>query len=304
MKNKRKIEIKNPRLQRVRNSLRNLIIEATSARRMEMRTRMKELETSNNGTRRTIRDFTPDELKEYRALQQQESRLGQYLRQSICFCMTCQSRDRDMVYIKSHYSWYCTECYSGQRDYAKELFQTIGKTKPEGHEEKAIHEHYETFLDYEESHEIELKLVREGILIYLLKLHNPLDVLSYGVLMELLERAQKPIKFVLKSLKEEKFIELGSSSDKFKVSLTQQGEKEAKSLLNKVKGVESYKDYFFNSLENFKHFNAIQSDLYESTYPWIFEKMVNGLKAEKASSEEINLKIDEFKESFGYFYES
>lgn len=144
MKNKRKIEIKNPRLQRVRNSLRNLVIESTSARRKEMRTKMKELETYNNGTRRSIRDFTPDELKEFRALQQQENRLGQYLRQSICLCLTCGKRDRDMVYNKSQFSWYCTECYGEQHRHAKKLTRT--KQEDLTYADKKSGVYYDTFL--------------------------------------------------------------------------------------------------------------------------------------------------------------
>ncbi|KKL08915.1 hypothetical protein LCGC14_2571100, partial [marine sediment metagenome] len=141
---KRKIEIKNPRLQRVRNSLRNLIIEATSARKMEMRTRMKELETSNDGTQRRLRDLTPDELKEYRTLQQKKARLGEYLRQSICLCLTCGKRDRDMVYNKSQFSWYCTECYGEQHRHAKKLTRT--KQEDLTYVDKKSGSYYDTFL--------------------------------------------------------------------------------------------------------------------------------------------------------------
>jgi hypothetical protein len=32
------------------------------------------------------------------------------LSDSICVCSICQKDDRDMVYIKSHDTWYCTKC--------------------------------------------------------------------------------------------------------------------------------------------------------------------------------------------------
>jgi len=299
MRDKRAIIIKNPRLREVRNNLRLILLSAVTDRLTNLLDERQKLKIGKDGS--------PSELSQYRDLQKQESQLSMSADKSICKCVACGKADRDMVYNKPYRAWYCTECYNMHRAYAKELFQVIGKTKPQGHEETAIHELYETFLDYQESHEIELKLVREGILIYLLRFHGPSDEPSYATFTEIqnvLGRSQKAIIHVLNSLKHEGLIELKGSSDKLKAWLTQQGKIEAERVLNKVKGMDKevpiFKRDFPSTLEDFNLLFATHSEMLEYRYPEIFEKIAIDLKSEKASSEKIKRKIDELKNIFDY----
>ncbi len=218
-----------------------------------------------------------------------------------------------MVYNKSYDAWYCTECYDMHRERAKELFQVIGKTKPQGscHEDTVMHELLETFLDYEESHEIELKLVREGILIYLVRFHYPSNDspshASFAEIRSVLKRSEKPINHVLHSLEREGFLELEGSSDRPEARLTRQGVIEAKRVLSKVQGAGKdgpgypiYPIYFPSTLEEFDFLFASRSDMLEYDNPHLFEKIVNDLKAEKVPKEEIKRRIDELKELCDY----
>lgn len=148
MRDKRAIVIKDPQLQKVRNDLRIVLMKAVNKRLIELLHARERLRVSTNGVYRTIDDLSPDELKQFRQLQDQESKLRDLADRSICYCVECKKPDRDMVYNKAYDAWYCTECYGMERAYAKELQQKRAKTggKPKGHEEKAIENHSKTFL--------------------------------------------------------------------------------------------------------------------------------------------------------------
>lgn len=308
MKDKHAIIIKDPHLQKIRNNLRNVFFQAARSKRKEYFNQCQDILVNPDGTHRSVDDLTSDELKKFRFLQEQENQISDMINRSILTCVSCGKGYEDMVYNKAYCAWYCTECYEMHRDYAKELFQTIGKTKPVGHEEEAIHELYETFLDYEESHEIELKLVREDILIYLLRFPDSSDRFSYTTIEEIhkvLERSQKAILHALNSLKDEGIAKLVESSEHFKTRLTQQGLVEAEKILSKVQGDNDYSPAVFSrdfpqTIEQFKILFVHHSNMLEYEYPEIFERLANDLKAEKASTEEIKLRIDELKEIFNY----
>ena len=42
-------------------------------------------------------------------------KLFSLMRRSICKCARCSSQDKDMIYIKIHGEWYCTECHDNDR---------------------------------------------------------------------------------------------------------------------------------------------------------------------------------------------
>ena len=148
MRDKRTIIIKNPRLQKIRNNLRSVLIEAIHVRTKNIRNQLKDLKKNPDGTRRTIDDLTKEELKKYRALQEEENYLRDLSYRSICMCVACGKGERDMVYNKAYDAWYCTECYNLHRAHAKKLAKKKkeGAAKPQGHEEKALDELYKTFL--------------------------------------------------------------------------------------------------------------------------------------------------------------
>jgi hypothetical protein len=144
MRDKRAIVIKNPRLQKIRNNLRDIILEAVLAKSKRIRNQMQNLKKNPDGTGRSIRDFSPDELVKFRTLQEEQSDLRMLSQRSICMCIACGKGERDMVYNKPYDAWYCTECYDLHRTHAKELAEK--KKQPQGREEEAIDELYKTFL--------------------------------------------------------------------------------------------------------------------------------------------------------------
>ena len=148
MKKKKTIAIKNPKLRKIRNSLRKMLLKAVSVKWNEIHDEWREFFFNPDGTRRSIRNLPPDELEKFRQLQDQENSLRDLADRSICKCVACGSPDRDMVYNKAYDAWYCTECYGLHRAHAKELAKKKkeGAAKPCGHEEKAIDELYKTFL--------------------------------------------------------------------------------------------------------------------------------------------------------------
>ncbi len=203
-----------------------------------------------------------------------------------------------MVYNKSYDSWYCTECYTGHRLYAKNLFQTIGKTKPQGYEEEVIHELYESFLDFEESHEIELGLVKEGILIYLLRFHFPSSNSPYASLSEIqgvLGRSQEVIIHVLNSLERDGVINLLPDANDIKARLKKYGIEEANIALRKAKRFMSFSDSFPTDLEEFHLFLDLRSDEIEYENPKLIETLIKELKSENAPPEKIKQKVEELK---------
>lgn len=148
MRDKRAIIIKSPRLQKVRNNLRIILMKAVTQKLIELLHERKKIEVTTDGVYRSTRDFSPDELKQFRHLQDQENILSDLANRSICTCIACGSPDRDMVYNKAYDAWYCTECYGMERDYAKELRQKRARLggKPKDNEEKAVESHSKTFL--------------------------------------------------------------------------------------------------------------------------------------------------------------
>ncbi len=144
MRDKRAIIIKDPRLQKIRNNLRHLFLAAVSAKWNKLFDEMDRLRYTPGGTRRTVDDFTSDELKEFRAYQAQQNDLRKLSDKFICKCVMCGKADRDMVYNKAYKAWYCTECYGLERTSA--MKRAKSKSKPQGHEEKAVESHSKTFL--------------------------------------------------------------------------------------------------------------------------------------------------------------
>ncbi|MFX1457643.1 MAG: hypothetical protein ACFFDB_19935 [Promethearchaeota archaeon] len=140
MRDKRSIIIKNPKLIIARNSLRMVLMQAVNRRLIDLLHQEEKMEKNANGTYRSIKDFTPSELNQYRELQNWQSELRDIASRSICKCVACGKGDRDMVYNKAYDAWYCTSCYGMERDYAK------ASKKAKRHEGKAIESHSKTFL--------------------------------------------------------------------------------------------------------------------------------------------------------------
>lgn len=145
MRDKRAIIIKDPRLQKIRNNLRGVIIQAYHAQWKEIHDKWRAYFFNSDGSRRDIDDLSPVELRQFRELQEQENNLSNSLDRSILICVACGKADRDMVYNKAYNAWYCTECYGLERTTAQERARVPQKDS-KSCEEKAIEEHSKTFL--------------------------------------------------------------------------------------------------------------------------------------------------------------
>jgi hypothetical protein len=122
MKDKRAIIIKDPRLQKIRNALGNIILEAYHIQYKSIHNKGRTLLIKDDGTNQDIDELSPNKLKKFRQLQKQESKLRDLARRSICMCVSCGRGDQDMVYNKPYNAWYCTECYGMHLASARERF--------------------------------------------------------------------------------------------------------------------------------------------------------------------------------------
>ena len=145
MRDKRAIIIKSPRLQKIRNNLRLLLLKAARTERERLYKEWRGFLVGSEGKRHSIKEFSQDKLEQFRNLQEQEEILKSISDRSICKCIACGKADRDMVYNKAYDAWYCTDCYGLERSVA----QRRTKTRERGSkscEEKALEEHSKTFL--------------------------------------------------------------------------------------------------------------------------------------------------------------
>ncbi len=117
MKKTRKIIIKNPRLQYIRNNLRKIIVLATKSR-MSILRHQERLYCEN----RDAVHNTPSQQKRERYLLNKRYELGRILKRSICSCFSgnqCSNQAEsdtsfvDMVYVAYEGAWYCIMCYEG-----------------------------------------------------------------------------------------------------------------------------------------------------------------------------------------------
>jgi len=103
MKDERKIVIRNERLRKIRNNLRQILIRAVWDEFWIL------------GHYASLYppplDLPPEELAELYYLEGTRHKLSSLKRRSICECARCSSQDKDMIYIGFHDEWYCVECH-------------------------------------------------------------------------------------------------------------------------------------------------------------------------------------------------
>lgn len=100
MNKKKTIALKDPRLQAIRNSLREVINQTVLKERRELFESMKKQDRGST-----------DGYKRYWDLYAERSVLKSYLRNSIIECPACFAIDRDMRYNPYDKAWYCVDCY-------------------------------------------------------------------------------------------------------------------------------------------------------------------------------------------------
>ena len=102
MNKKRTISIKDPRLQRIRNSLRYIISEAVIKERGDLI--REKSETSIDDPRRPI-------------LADKRDKLDTAWEKSTCVCPICHSRTSDMTFNPADEYWVCVKCYQEHHEF-------------------------------------------------------------------------------------------------------------------------------------------------------------------------------------------
>ena len=107
MKDERKIVIRNEKLQKIRNNLRQILLLAV----------WDEIEILGNyaSLYPPSLDRPPEEEVELYYLQGTRHKLFSLMRRSICKCARCSNQKNDMIYIELHDEWYCVECHENDR---------------------------------------------------------------------------------------------------------------------------------------------------------------------------------------------
>ena len=108
MKKRRTIVIEDPCLKKIRDNLRMFLIQVVVRLEDEIQER---IESIIYGKNRNFRELTSEEEKEVDKLNLELRKYMSLMRDSICYCDTCQSKDKDMSYNPMLKKWYCIDCF-------------------------------------------------------------------------------------------------------------------------------------------------------------------------------------------------
>ncbi len=111
MKNGRTISIKNPKLQKIRNNLRLIILKECSKRQMEIMDQKRKLRFDKDGNYIRSDDETDEILQ---GLTKKWWEIETPLRASIIQCPVCNKHNKDMTYLRKSKTWFCVEHYKTQ----------------------------------------------------------------------------------------------------------------------------------------------------------------------------------------------
>ncbi|KKK50844.1 hypothetical protein LCGC14_3120950 [marine sediment metagenome] len=112
MNKKRTISIKDPRLQRIRNSLRYIILEAATEEISRMMNERREIvkKLQNNSENKGLYEKKLELIDKI-------DKLRTAWDKSICVCPICGSRVNDMTFNPASKSWYCVKCYQEHHEF-------------------------------------------------------------------------------------------------------------------------------------------------------------------------------------------
>ncbi len=117
MKKKRIISIRDPKLKKIRDNLRLLLLKWKRVEWNQSHDEYEELRFDKND--HPI-DLTGDERKRVDVLLQRMRILDEASRKSLCKCTKCLVTDKDMVYNPPYQGWFCVECYNDLHEYYKD----------------------------------------------------------------------------------------------------------------------------------------------------------------------------------------
>jgi len=129
MKKKKKIVIKNERLNQIRNNFRKIIVVAVE-------NQVKELTDK-------IQSIGVDE-KIVKDLRVQRSKFERELKESICKCLQCGRIEGDMKYNPASNEWHCPDCWKATELEYKRTKALADSGKPTG---DYAFDYYSTFAD-------------------------------------------------------------------------------------------------------------------------------------------------------------
>jgi len=110
MKQKHTIRIKDPKLRRIRDQLRILLLEVKKAQTIEILNKKGELRKSEGFWNEKSSEFKKLHEKA-QELSSQQSDLRYAFHNSIVFCPVCRKINKDMTYNQVSRVWFCVECY-------------------------------------------------------------------------------------------------------------------------------------------------------------------------------------------------
>ena len=108
MKNGRTISVKDPRLQKIRNNIRLLILNECARRKSEITAQKHDLTHDKDG--KIVRNSLEDD-EVLQGLTDKWWDIERPLRVSAVKCAGCGKHDRDVTYHRKSRSWFCVRCY-------------------------------------------------------------------------------------------------------------------------------------------------------------------------------------------------
>ena len=121
MKKFRKIEIKNPKLQKIRNEFRRLIFLECKKRKKESEDKKWAIIKNPDGS---LRKQNKEEIRMIAQLNSQFWAIENPLRHSIILCRACGKLEGDRIYHPKSNSWHCLRCF----EYFHEALEDYDKT--------------------------------------------------------------------------------------------------------------------------------------------------------------------------------
>lgn len=120
MKKKRTICIKDPKLRKTRDNLRDLWLAWGSKLWKELFDERRAIEYNENGSLKKSNELSKEERIRINALGSKISELRNFESASICMCTVCAKGDRDAIYNPVDKEWYCVDCYNENQDFYKD----------------------------------------------------------------------------------------------------------------------------------------------------------------------------------------
>jgi len=108
MKKKRCIAIKDPKLRRIRDNLREILIKTFQIKDIKLTSEIDAILRDSEGKPRM--DITPSESAKLKRFKDMKSKINELTDKSICYCNGCKQINKDMTYNPTLESWYCVEC--------------------------------------------------------------------------------------------------------------------------------------------------------------------------------------------------